>query len=102
MPAPPTTTKHHPSAAKENQLLIKDLLSQTREKTLQAFLNKEFTCISKEYAGRLVAELGKGFEPGMSPKEVSDTQGTRIQQLLCDARFADPDGACLSRRVSIT
>ena len=26
MPAPPTTTKHHPSAAKENQLLIKDLL----------------------------------------------------------------------------
>jgi DNA topoisomerase-6 subunit B len=30
MPAPPTTTKHHPSAAKENQLLIKDLLSQTK------------------------------------------------------------------------
>ena len=96
MPAPPTTTKHHPSAAKENQLLIKDLLSQTREKTLQAFLHKEFTCISKEYAGRIVAELGKGFEPGMAPKEVTDTQGTRIQQLLCDARFADPDGACLS------
>lgn len=96
MPAPPTTTKHHPSAAKENQLLIKDLLSQTKEKTLQAFLQKEFTSISRDHAGRLVDELGKGFEPGMSPREVTDTQATRIQQLLSYARFADPDGGCLS------
>ena len=96
MPAPPTVTKHHPSVAKENQLLIKDLLSQTREKTLQAFLHKEFTSISKDHAGRLVAELGKGFEPSMSPKEVTETQATRVHQLLADAKFADPDGGCLS------
>ena len=96
MPAPPTTTKHHPSAAKENQLLIKDLLSQTKEKTLQNFLHKEFTSINKDHAGRLVEELGKGFETGMSPREVTDTQATRIQQLLSYARFSDPDGACLS------
>jgi DNA topoisomerase VI subunit B len=96
MPTLPTTTKHHPSAAKENQLLIKDLLSNTREKTLQNFLQKEFTCIDKAHAGRLIAELGKGFDAQMPPKEVTDTQGTRIQQLLSSARFADPDGGCLS------
>uniref|UniRef100_A0A7S0X7J7 DNA topoisomerase VI subunit B transducer domain-containing protein n=1 Tax=Mantoniella antarctica TaxID=81844 RepID=A0A7S0X7J7_9CHLO len=96
MPSPPTTTKHHPSAAKENQLLIKDLLSSTREKTLQGFLHKEFTSINREHAGRLVAELGKGFDAGMAPRDVSETQGTRIQQLLSYARFAPPDGGCLS------
>jgi DNA topoisomerase VI subunit B len=96
MPSPPTTTKHHPSAAKENQLLIKDLLSSTREKTLQGFLHKEFTSINREHAGRLVAELGKGFDAGMAPRDVSETQGTRIQQLLSYARFAEPDGGCLS------
>jgi len=96
MPSPPTTTKHHPSAAKENQLLIKDLLSSTREKTLQGFLHKEFTSINREHAGRLVVELGKGFDAGMAPRDVSETQGTRIQQLLSYARFAEPDGGCLS------
>jgi len=102
MPTLPTTTKHHPSAAKENQLLIKDLLSNTREKTLQNFLQKEFTCIDKAHAGRLIAELGKGFDAQMPPKEVTDTQGTRIQQLLSSARFADPDGGCLSPAGSTT
>jgi DNA topoisomerase-6 subunit B len=96
MPSPPTTTKHHPSAANEDQLLIKTLLSQTREKTLLGFLNKEFTSIGKDHASRLVKELGKGFDPTMSPKDVSETQATRIQQLLSYARFTDPSGDCLS------
>ena len=46
MPPLPRATKYHPSAAKENQLLVKELLSNTREKTLSGFFNKEFTCIS--------------------------------------------------------
>ena len=45
MPPLPRATKYHPTAAKENQLLVKDLLSNTKEKTLSGFFNKEFTCI---------------------------------------------------------
>jgi len=96
MPALASVTKHHPTAAKENILLIKDLLSQTREKTLCNFLHKEFTCINKELSNRLIQELGNGFDADMHPSEVSDKQATRIQQLLADARFDDPDGSCLS------
>jgi len=96
MPALPTVTKHHPSAAKENMLLIKDLLSQTREKNLLNFLHKEFTCINKDHSSRLIQELGYGFDTDMHPSEVTDKQATRIQQLLADARFDDPDGSCLS------
>jgi DNA topoisomerase-6 subunit B len=96
MPALPTVTKHHPTAAKENMLLIKDLLSQTREKTLLNFLHKEFTCISKDLSARLIQELGYGFDIDMHPSEISDKQATRMQQLLADARFDDPDGSCLS------
>jgi len=96
MPALPTVTKHHPSAAKENMLLIKDLLAQTREKSLLMFLHREFTCINKDLSARLIQELGYGFDPDMHPSEVSDKQATRIQQLLAEARFDDPDGACLS------
>lgn len=96
MPALPTVTKHHPTAAKENMLLIKDLLSQTREKTLLNFLHKEFTCISKDLSARLIQELGYGFDTDMHPSEVTDKQATRMQQLLADARFDDPDGSCLS------
>ena len=96
MPSPPLTTKHHPSAANEDQLLVKTLLSQTKEKTLVNFLHKEFTSIGKEHAARLVAELGKGFEPTTAPRDVTETQATRVQQLLSYARFADPSGDCLS------
>tara|TARA_B100000405_G_C16688957_1_gene412176 strand:+ start:8 stop:1255 length:1248 start_codon:yes stop_codon:yes gene_type:complete len=96
MPALPSVTKHHPTAAKENMLLIKDLLAQTREKTLLNFLHKEFTCISKDLSARLIQELGYGFETDMHPSEVTDKQATRIQQLLADARFDDPNGSCLS------
>ena len=32
----------------------------------------------------------------MHPKNVSDKQGARIQQLLASARFSDPSGECLS------
>ena len=96
MPALPSVTKHHPTAAKENMLLIKDLLAQTLEKTLLNFLHKEFTCIGKEHATRLVAELGKGFDQTTNPRDVSETQATRVQQLLSYARFADPSGDCLS------
>ncbi len=96
MPALPSITKHHPTAAKENMLLIKDLLSQTREKNLVNFLHKEFTCINKDLSIRLIQELGYGFDTDMHPAEVTDKQATRIQQLLADARFDDPDGSCLS------
>jgi DNA topoisomerase VI B subunit len=96
MPALPSITKHHPTAAKENMLLIKDLLSQTREKNLVNFLHKEFTCINKDLSIRLIQELGYGFDTDMHPSEVTDKQATRIQQLLADARFDDPDGSCLS------
>lgn len=96
MPSPPLTTKHHPSAANEDQLLVKTLLSQTKEKTLVNFLHKEFTSIGKEHATRLVAELGKGFDPNQAPRDVTETQATRVQQLLSYARFADPSGDCLS------
>ena len=96
MPALPTATKHHPSAAKENMLLIKDLLAQTREKNLVNFLHKEFTSIPKDLSVRLIEELGYGFDADMHPSEVSDKQATRMQQLLAQARFDDPDGACLS------
>ena len=96
MPPLPRATKYHPSAAKENQLLVKDLLSNTREKTLAGFFNKEFTCINREHANRLARELGPGFSASMHPKNVSDKGGARIQQLLASARFSDPSGECLS------
>ena len=96
MPPLPRATKYHPSAAKENQLLVKDLLSNTKEKTLSGFFNKEFTCINREHANRLARELGAGFSASMHPKNVSDKQGARIQQLLASARFSDPSGDCLS------
>ena len=61
------------------------------------FQNVPFKCDVRRYAaGKLVAELGKGFDAQMSPREVEDTQATRVQQLLSYARFADPDGGCLS------
>ena len=96
MPPLPRATKYHPTAAKENQLLVKDLLSNTKEKTLSGFFNKEFTCINREHANRLARELGAGFSASMHPKNVSDKQGARIQQLLASARFSDPSGDCLS------
>ena len=71
MPSPPLTTKHHPSAANEDQLLVKTLLSQTKEKTLVNFLHKEFTSIGKEHATQGSSpSSGRGSNPPR-PRETS-------------------------------
>ena len=41
--------KHHPASV--DLELIKRLAATTKCKSLQQFLYKEFSCISKEYAG---------------------------------------------------
>mmetsp|Transcript_21443 Transcript_21443/g.47025 ORF Transcript_21443/g.47025 Transcript_21443/m.47025 type:complete len:686 (-) Transcript_21443:69-2126(-) len=94
MPAPPAETKHHPSSV--NIELLKTLRDTTKTSNLLQFLNKEFTSIGREYASRLIGELGEELEPDTSIKEVSDKQVVRIHQLLRAAHFDPPDGDCLS------
>jgi len=43
--------KHHPASV--DLELVKRLAATTATSNLQSFLFKEFSCISKEYAGRL-------------------------------------------------
>lgn len=52
MPPVPEETKYHPSAV--DLLLIKRLISESKEIYLQPFLQKEFVSINKAYAERLI------------------------------------------------
>lgn len=46
---------------------------------------------------RIIAELGEGFHPKMTPSELSVKMVSRLTQMLKDVkRFKPPDGACLS------
>lgn len=52
MPPVPVETKYHPSAV--DLLLIKRLISESKEIYLHPFLQKEFISINKAHAERLI------------------------------------------------
>ena len=53
--------KHHPASV--DLELIKRLAATTKAQTLQAFLIREFSCISKEHAGTLRPSFLPSFLP---------------------------------------
>ncbi|KAK9809996.1 hypothetical protein WJX72_003097 [[Myrmecia] bisecta] len=94
MPEPPKDTKHHPASV--DLELIKRLINITKCTTLQQFLAREFSSISKDYAGRLISEMRIDADPSMAPQDLTEKQIVRMHQLLHEAKFKDPDGSHLS------
>lgn len=94
MPPPPKEVKHHPASV--DLELVKRLAATTATSNLQSFLFKEFSCISKEYAGRLIDEMRSGADVETRPGELDNKQITRLHQLLHEAKFKEPDGSHLS------
>lgn len=95
MPPPAQEVKHHPSSV--NNLLVQQLQSRTKTKTLTKFLTNELSAVSAPLAKRLITELGQGFDESMHPSELTDKQITKMVQLLRSVQlFKAPDGSCLS------
>jgi DNA topoisomerase-6 subunit B len=96
MPSQAREVKHHPSSV--NNLLVQQLLENSKSKTLLKFLTGDLSGISPSVAKRLIERLGDAFEEDMSPAEMDDKQITRLVQLLrsTDDLFKSPDGGCLS------
>jgi DNA topoisomerase VI subunit B len=97
IPDMPSTVKHHPSSV--NNIIVQQLIQQTKTKNLVSFLTKELQSISVALAKRLIAELEEsaGLNEDMHPNELSDKQVTRLVQLFHKVQlFRPPDGGCLS------
>ena len=95
MPHPAQEVKHHPSSV--NQLILKQLIGEVKPSTtLVRFLSSQFACIPRPLAVRLIAELGSEFTESMSVEELNINHIRQIDGLLHEARFAKPDGKCLS------
>ena len=90
MPDPPKEAKHHPSDV--DLELLKKIISESKQRKLKAFLCKEFSNITSQYAERIVKELGVDI----APKKMNDTMLLRLHQFMHQVRFKDPDGNCLS------
>ena len=98
MPRPPIEIKHHPSSV--NDLLVRSLIDGSKgcasTSTLLGFLSSQFSSIDKGLAGRLIAELGPDFSPGMEVGPLSTKQVHQVTRLLAVAKIPPPSGACLS------
>lgn len=94
MPAPPGLTKHHPSSV--DLELIKRLAGQSKASSLVSFLCKEFDCVNKGLAERIVDEMQMGAHAKMEPTHLDDRQLARLHQLLHAVKFAEPSGDHLS------
>lgn len=97
IPDMPSTVKHHPSSV--NNIIVQQLIQQTKTTNLVSFLTKELQSISATLAKRLIAELEEsaGLNEEMHPNEFSDKQITRLVQLFHQVQlFRPPDGGCLS------
>lgn len=95
MPSHAIEVKHHPSSV--NQLILKQIIGNVRPSTsLVRFLSKEFESIPSSLATRLITELGPEFTSHMTVGELSLNHIRQIDTLLHEARFAKPNGKCLS------
>lgn len=94
MPPLPLEVKYHPSSM--DLELTKRLVLLTKCSTLSKFLVKEFSCIPKPLAERLVEEMRSGVDAHTSPKDLTVKQITRLHQLMHEAKFRDPNGHHLS------
>lgn len=100
LPPPAKEVKHHPSAV--NNLLVRQIIDTSRKKsgnddyTIGEVLSKEFQCIDKKLAERLLKELGSGFNPSKPAKSLTQNQLHQLTTLLTAAKFPPPDGTCLS------
>jgi DNA topoisomerase VI subunit B len=97
MPDMPSTVKHHPASV--NNIIIQQLIQNTRSKNLISFLTNELQAISITLAKRLITELEEaaGLHVDMKPTDLSDKQITRLVQLFHQVQlFRPPDGTCLS------
>eukprot|EP01138_Halocafeteria_seosinensis_P000049 gb/GECG01000050.1/.p1 GENE.gb/GECG01000050.1/~~gb/GECG01000050.1/.p1 ORF type:complete len:865 (+),score=155.82 gb/GECG01000050.1/:1-2595(+) len=100
LPPPAKEVKHHPSAV--NNLLVRQIIDNARKKsgsddyTIGEVLSKEFQCIDKKLAERLLKELGAGFAPSKPAKSLTQNQIHQLTTLLTAAKFPAPDGSCLS------
>jgi DNA topoisomerase VI subunit B len=94
MPLPAREVKHHPESV--NNLVIAQLIHQTRTKTLSKFLTTELAAISPTLAQKLVSDLavacgndkGSHHQAGipitadMAPSDLSERQIGRLVQLF--------------------
>ena len=98
MPRPALEVKHHPSSV--NNLLIQQIIDQSKETTLLSFLTHDLAGVKKAIAQRIIAELSThsaDFTESMSPKSITPSQISRLVQVLKAVQeFAPPDGSCLS------
>jgi DNA topoisomerase-6 subunit B len=95
VPPQPTQVKHHPSSV--NQLVLQQLMNSVPASTkLIDFLANELSSISRDYAKRLVCELGCSFSEETSVAEVKGNMLRHLLELLRQAHFLPPSGDCLS------
>ena len=94
----PQEIAYHPSSV--NNLLVQQLIDDTKSKTLLQFLTCDFSGVRKAVAQRVITELSVGdeeFHEKMNPKEIDVKQINRLCQILTSVKeFAAPDGKCLS------
>ncbi|KAF6005239.1 hypothetical protein CCYA_CCYA01G0282 [Cyanidiococcus yangmingshanensis] len=95
IPPSPKQVKHHPSSV--NQLVLQQLMTAVPcETKLVDFLSNQLSSISKDYAQRLVEELGPSFSFETTVAEIKGNKLRHLFELLRQAHFPPPSGDCLS------
>ena len=95
----PKEVKFHPKSV--DNLIIRQLLNETKKKTMESFLCSELAGIKKPLAKRLVDELVKISQGEFSEQDpcskIPDNIVQKLTSLLRDTQlFAPPDASCLS------
>jgi DNA topoisomerase VI subunit B len=94
MPPPSKPIKHHPGSV--NNLVIQQLLEQTRCLTWREFLTKELSGVIPSVSQRIVAECGWEKKDVLDHTS-SDRHIAKLVQVLRSVQvFKAPDGSCLS------
>jgi DNA topoisomerase VI subunit B len=96
MPPLAKQVHHHPSAL--NDLLLKQLIFQSKQETLISFMCHDLSSIDEELALRLLKEIGKEnlLSPHTKIKSLSTKQIHQLVRFFKQIHFKAPDGKWLS------
>ncbi|KAL0223949.1 hypothetical protein P9112_003339 [Eukaryota sp. TZLM1-RC] len=92
IPPPPGIVQHHPRSV--NLVLVKQLIQDSKNKTLGKFLQNDFQCVNTVLSGQICAELGHPKTTKLG--DLSDADIASLVKLFGEIKFPDPLGNCLS------
>jgi DNA topoisomerase-6 subunit B len=93
LPPAPVEIRPHPHGVELGRLI--QMLSDTKARTLQNFLEREFSRVGRKTALAIIERAGSGLSARSYPTRIAHAQATRLYRAISRTKISGPRTDCL-------